>query len=388
MLAPGNPYPPRDAVAIRVLEFLRLLERPVDLLVFGDEDRVDDLPAPLAGRLIQVRRPARRARSPLSQSLFGDPTTLVSFRSVPYGARVRECLADRPALVLAVGLQMGQYLDAVPSTVPTLLDDYNVEWKILDRLSELKAGLKRLYWRREALKLRRWESRLLNRPRMVLAISEVDRAGLQELVPGRDIRVVGPCIPAGADAAGERTGSEPVLVFTGAFNWHVNVQAAEWFCRSVLPRVQARVPDARVELVGKDPAPEVRELGRLEGVSITGTVPDVVPYLRKAAAAIVPLQYGSGVRYKILEAFSAGVPVVTTSVGCEGLGVRHGRELLIADDAEAFASACCELLQEAETRQSLARQGTEWLLEINRATAESFRSVVHECLNSEAALPV
>ncbi len=375
-------------MAIRVLEFLRLLERPVDLLVFGDEDRQQALAAPATGRLIQVQRPPRQARSPLSQSLFGDPTTLVSFRSERYADRMRECLAEGPALVLAVGLQMGQYLDAVPATIPTILDDYNVEWKILDRLAGLKGGLKRHYWRHEARKLRNWESRLLQKPRTVLAISEVDRSGLRELAPRQDIRVVGPCIPAEADAADEAAPVEPVLVFTGAFNWHVNVQAAEWFCRSVLPQVQARVPEARVELVGKDPAPEVRALAQLPGVAITGTVPDVLPYLRKASAAIVPLKYGSGVRYKILEAFSAGAPVVTTSVGCEGLDVRHGRELLIADDAAAFAAACCELLESADARKSLARQGTQWLQEINRATAASFRGVVRECLNSDAVLTV
>jgi glycosyltransferase involved in cell wall biosynthesis len=124
----------------------------------------------------------------------------------------------------------------------------------------------------------------------------------------------------------------------------------------ILPRLRRLIGDVELWIVGRSPAPEVL---RLDGGSIrvTGTVPDVVPYYERSAVAVVPLRAGSGTRLKILEAMALGRPVVSTSVGCEGLDVEHERHLLVADDAEAFARQTARLLADGALYRRLADEG-------------------------------
>jgi polysaccharide biosynthesis protein PslH len=377
VLTPGDPFPPRDGVGIRVCELLKLLDGEIDLLAFGDRAAAEPLPASLRGTLRVIPRPPRPARGPLAQSLFGRPTTLETFLSDDYAAAVNAAVGKRPDLVIAIGLQMGQYLDRIPASIPRVLDDFNVEWRVLDRLADTKEGLRRAYWKREAAKLRDEEARLLRAAGQVIATSDVDREALQELAPRSRFWVVGASVPSADSRPGPRS-EKPVFVYTAAFNWHVNVQAAEWLCCEVVPELRSRLGAFDIQLVGRDPSPEVRALAQIPEVTVTGPVPEIGPYLLNATAAVVPLRYGSGVRYKILEAFAHGTPVVSTTVGCEGLGLRDGRDLLIADDPAAFATACERIVREPALRDTLAAGGTRAVTEANAASARAFRGVVEE----------
>ncbi|MGC8919134.1 glycosyltransferase family 4 protein [Streptomyces sp. PG2] len=145
------------------------------------------------------------------------------------------------------------------------------------------------------------------------------------------------------------------MLFQGSFDWPPNADAAAWLTREVLPRLHARVPGARVVLAGK-PAPEVAALAG-PCVEVTGMVPSMAPYLRAADLVVVPLRVGSGTRIKILEAFAHGVPVVSTTIGAEGLDVVAGEHLALADGAEGLALACAELLTDRARRAALAAAG-------------------------------
>jgi glycosyltransferase involved in cell wall biosynthesis len=129
------------------------------------------------------------------------------------------------------------------------------------------------------------------------------------------------------------------IVFVGLMNYHANVEAAQWFARSIWPAIRARFPHLRLTLVGADPAPQVRAFAALEGVEVTGTVPAIAPYYEDALAAVVPLLTGGGTRLKILEAMAAGVPVISTALGAEGLDVSPGENILIAPGTAAHAQA-------------------------------------------------
>jgi glycosyltransferase involved in cell wall biosynthesis len=120
--------------------------------------------------------------------------------------------------------------------------------------------------------------------------------------------------------------------------YHANVAAASWFTREIWPDIAKRFPALRLCLVGSNPTPAVRALGG-DSVEVTGTVPSVAPYYQEALAAIVPLRVGGGTRLKILEAMAAGVPVISTTLGAEGLAVRSGENILIADRAEDWVTA-------------------------------------------------
>jgi len=136
-----------------------------------------------------------------------------------------------------------------------------------------------------------------------------------------------------------------------------------WFGREVLPRVWAAVPEARFVIVGKNPPAEVVALGGDPRVVVTGYAADARPYLAAADAFVVPLHAGGGMRVKILDAWLWGLPVVSTSTGAEGIEVRDGENLLIADGAEAFAAATVRVLRDGELNEGLRAAGRAWVEE-------------------------
>jgi glycosyltransferase involved in cell wall biosynthesis len=163
-------------------------------------------------------------------------------------------------------------------------------------------------------------------------------------------------LPAGRD------GGPPTLLYIGAMSWSPNVSAVQFLAQHVIPEVRSRVPDTRLRIVGRDPAPEVLALRGLPGVEVMGSVPDVIPYLREAHVLAVPLAAGGGTRLKILEAFAAGLPVVSTPVGCEGLPVVDGEHLVTAERAR-FAEAVLHLLADPTRGKRLAAAARELVRE-------------------------
>jgi glycosyltransferase involved in cell wall biosynthesis len=384
VLAPSYPFPPRDGVQLRLGNLLRLVPAGWRLEVLcaeaGATGSEEPLPAPLIGTAVRLPLPSPPtgfAASPWAQVLRSDASMIWKFRSPEFAAEVRRRSQGADG-VLAVGLQMAQYLAAVAPGVPTAVDNYNVESRILGRLAETRAGLKRAYWLREAAKLRRAEVRFLRAAGRVWAISEEDRDAMADLTGATPLQTV----PMGIDldyfsADGVppfAPSSSPRFLFVGALNWHVNEDAAAWFVAEVWPCLRSTLPTAEFHLVGRDPSPTIQALGESTGVTVVGTVPDIRPHLRAASVVVVPLRYGSGVRTKILEAFAAGRPVVSTSVGAEGLRVVPGRHLLLAEEADAFAEACAALVRDGDRAAALVAAGREFVAEQDRAARSRFQA--------------
>lgn len=208
---------------------------------------------------------------------------------------------------------------------------------------------------RDTANARRWralEQRIAASVEGVVVCSTLDQSRLG--VPNAVV------IPNGYPAPPRPVGrievrEPPTLVLPGLLRYGPNIDAAHYFVREVLPRIRARSPAVRARLVG-DRDDRVSDLAEVEGVTLTGLVPDIVPELELADAVVVPLRFGSGTRVKILEAFAHRIPVVSTVFGCEGLDAVHRRHLLVADDAEAFASACIEVLTDRALRSSLTAE--------------------------------
>lgn len=184
---------------------------------------------------------------------------------------------------------------------------------------------------------------------------DVDRSGLSNAV----------AVPNGGDAPAHPVrdrsrlrGDDPVLGFVGNLAYEPNAEAVVWFAREVLPIVRTHRPGTRFRVVGRG-AEHVRSVAGEPGVEVVGPVDDLVGELERTDVSVVPIRVGAGTRLKVVEALAHHLPLVTTSVGCEGIDVLHGESALIADDARSFADACLRLIEDGTLRQRLADRGAE-----------------------------
>jgi glycosyltransferase involved in cell wall biosynthesis len=245
-----------------------------------------------------------------------------------------------------------------------VLFEHNVEYLIWKRLSVLERNpIKKLLFEIEWRKLRAMESELCSRADLTIAVSEEDRARLAEMAPTAKTGA----IPTGVDTAyfapAGRAQIPARLVFSGSMDWHPNEDAVIYFGESILPKIRAQVPDASFAIVGRNPTQKLREAAERLGMIVTGTVDDVRPYLDEAAIYVVPLRAGSGTRMKIFEALGMAKPVVSTTVGAEGLALSDQKEFIAADNPEDFAAAVVHLLHDASRRTELGQAGRALVVE-------------------------
>ncbi len=177
-------------------------------------------------------------------------------------------------------------------------------------------------------------------------------------------------IPNGVDleffhpnSAPDPRAAEPTVIFCGAMDYNPNVDALRWYFSEIHESLRREVPDLRVLVVGKDPIPEVKAYGHKPGVTVTGGVPDVRPYYKRAWLQIVPLRIGGGTRLKIVESLGIGTPVVSTTIGAQGLDLKHNFDVLYADNAHDFVTQTARALKDPALRNTLEVNG--------RASAES-----------------
>jgi len=216
------------------------------------------------------------------------------------------------------------------------------------------AGLAHRVFRRASLKLERfWLPRFSD----VLATSEADAETVRGIAPAAHVRVYPNAIPWKPPADLPAPGNADVLVFSGNMEYHPNLSAVRFFRGEVWPLLRARWPDLIWRLVGKNPGAVRGLVADDPRIELHGPVDDAVIELSRGGIAVVPLLAGSGTRFKILEAWAAGLPVVSTTVGAEGLPVAHERELLLADGAAPFAQAVSRLLTCTELRDRLTTAG-------------------------------
>jgi glycosyltransferase involved in cell wall biosynthesis len=248
-----------------------------------------------------------------------------------------------------------------------VLDLHNIYSARARRAAQEQGFLKGVYLRREARLLERTERQACSAVSAILSVSELEAAHFTALGARRVYLVPnGVDTSAYASLPSGREGGPPVILYVGAMSWEPNAQAACFLARDTLPRLRANYPGVRLQIVGRDPTPAVMALNDLPGVEVTGTVPEILPFLRGAHLLAVPLEAGGGTRLKILEAFAAGLPVVSTPVGCEGLRVENNEHLVIAE-RERFAEGILSLLGNPELRarvversRSLVRETYDW----------------------------
>jgi polysaccharide biosynthesis protein PslH len=342
---------------------------PVTYLGLRDPSKASSEPPPAEAGFAayhSVERESTYTVSKLVRGLTGPtPLTVLNYSS----ARVSRILAEilhtgSFDAVQVEGVHLSAYLPVIRAAAsrPVVLSDWhNIESEILHRYSRVHSSpLRRAYAWRTANLLERTETRFLAACDVHTVTSERERGRLQARSPAAEIHVIPNGVDVQSFGAQELDPGSPrtSLVFAGSMDYSANVDAVVWFVNNIWPELRRQHPELSFAIVGRDPTPEVRALAG-DSVIVTGTVPDVRPYYSGALAAVVPLRIGSGTRLKILEAMAAGIPVISTKLGAEGLDLEDGTHLLLADSASEIIAAVNRLAASPELWRRLSRSGRE-----------------------------
>lgn len=375
VVLPKSPVPPDNGGRQRMVHLLHALAArgPIDVIVGTpiEQDDRDDIAARFGGARVCAppdpvpAHPRGRARW-LSARALPLGAALLDPSDARRDARSFATAAEAPYDLLFAGGATAMWLfGRTVRGVPVVIDyadvtsvafrrGYDVIRSTGDR-RQLRTYKDLVRHRIEVDRWDRFERAQGAKANLVTVCSAADREALG--VPGAVVVPNGYSTPA--HPAGERPddhGRAPVLVFAGQMTYGPNADGARWMAEEILPRLRSRVPGVRLDIVGRA-GPEVQALQHVEGVRVCGFVDRIDDALRDATAVVVPLRQGSGTRIKILEAWAHRLPVVSTTIGAEGLGAVDGVDALLADDPDAFASACRRVLTDAGLRNRLAVNG-------------------------------
>ena len=381
MLTQVLPYPLDAGPKVRAYYMLRHLatRHDVTLASFVRPDDREEYAAHLRHFCHEVytvpiqRSTWRNARAAAKGLLTGLPIVVARDEIAGMAALLRQLVAEREfEVVHADQLSMASWgLVAAREAVKkrrrpaTLLDEHNAIYLLTRRMAETERNpLRRLVTRREARAFRRYEAAQIRTYDATLTVTEEDRTALEAIVPGATFTVIPICVdPERVAPVVPTRGGLPTILHLGTMFWPPNVEGVLWFAREVLPLVRQAVPQSRFVVVGKNPPPEVQALTADPNTEVTGYVADPMPYLSAAAAFVVPLHAGGGMRVKIVDGWMWGLPVISTPLGAEGIAYRDGDNILIARDAREFAQATIRLLTDEALNDRLRTAGRAWVEE-------------------------
>jgi glycosyltransferase involved in cell wall biosynthesis len=370
------PFPLDSGGRVKTFNTLSLLSRAHDVhchalvqeaVAAKAEERLHEASASLT--LHHVRPGTSRELRAFARSVIRrEPFSIVRHAHPDVFRRIGRAAGGRCFdLVYCDHLSMVQY--GASTDLPMLYDAHNVESELVRRyVPYALRGARRWLANREWPLLRAFERAAVERARLTMAASDVDARSLRELAPGAHVEAVPFPIDVSVMPRIERLTSAPRILHLGGLHWPPNADAAVHFAANILPIVRRQMPDASLTVVGRVAAAQSRRLEGFAGVRVMGRLERLDDVWRESRMLVVPLRSGSGVRVKILEAFARGVPVVSTSVGCEGLDAQPGIQLVVADGDADFARATIDLL--TDDRRCVALAEAAWTHVVSRHAVE------------------
>lgn len=367
IVSPYPIYPPDHGGGVRIYNLVRQLSRHCDLqlLVFirADDDAEQRRALePFVEKLYfhhwrPTLRPDRWGLRPRSAQLFASPEATELIRAILAGQRID--------ILQLEYTEMGQYGLPRFARVKAVLTEIDVTFR--SRARRHRIGMHRRYTRDRVfghsltdwMRQLRYELQVARRADQVHVVSAADGEYLASFLPAgqRTLREV----PNGVDLEHYRPPGDGVrgrrFLFIGNFDHLPNLDALDYLASEIWPQVRAQVPAAELVVIGAAVGPEVQRLSGVNGIVIEGPVADPRPYYQQCRALLAPIRAGSGTRLKILEALACGTPVITTTIGAEGLQLEAGRHLEIADEAADFASRVCRVVVDDELCGRLGREG-------------------------------
>ena len=354
------PLPPTNGFRLMLAALVQELRRrhEVRVLAISSPDQRSDPDTEQGLRLVPRRKTSRAedANAFVRSLVTRRPLTADRLAALLRGPLRDELDSFAPDVVhVSSGrvAALGRVLSDWPSVL-VALDAWHLN---VDARALAAAGLRRRLLRSESARVRRFIAAEYGRFDRLVVVSDPDRDALREVDPSLDVAVVPNGVDADfyapdANAARDRNR----IVFTGLMSYAPNVLAAEYLARRVFPRVRAICPDARLVLVGRAPAPRVRALADLDGVAVTGEVPDIRPWLTGSSVYACPMISGTGIKNKLLEAMACGMPCVATPLALQGLRASPERQLLVGKTDEELAGALVRVLGDKELADSLGRE--------------------------------
>lgn len=367
MLTQVLPFPPDSGPKIKTYNVIKYLagQHYVTIVSFVRGDQSED-----------VRRLERYCQAvytvPMKRGLIQDGTamarSLFSGRPWMMMRDERKSMRDlidhltaekRFDVVHADQLNMSQYAERVSGAFK-VLDAHNALWLLYKRLwKTMPAGPRKWLLGRDWRLLKSYEGRIVREFDAILAVSNEDKAALEEAA-GKpvDVTVIPIAIDTDEVSVIEREAHPTHILHIGTMYWPPNIDAVAWFIREVYPLIRRRRPDVEFDVVGKRPPDELLALNDDGlGINFTGYVDDPAPYQRRAAMMVVPLRAGGGMRVKILNALAQGIPIVSTELGAEGIQVTPGRDILLSDTPADLADVCLQLLDDPGLGRRMAENG-------------------------------
>ncbi|WP_035957531.1 glycosyltransferase family 4 protein [Bryobacter aggregatus] len=382
VLSPRPANPPNTGAKLREYHLLRQMSRWADLKVlsFRTTEAYRDLSF---ASVEHFERPQGYTPLKVLKGLLGGQAlSILNYRSEAMAKRLRELLQTNTYdVILLEALHMAAYekeLDAYAGAALRLWDWHNIESELMERYSQRAPSfLHGLYARETARRLKQLELRLLASNNVHLVCSEREAERLHGWVGDSRVAVVPNGVDCQVFGAAQGQPRKGGLLFVGSLDYHPNIEGLRFLTREVWPELRRRRKTLHLRIVGSRPTPEVREMGDLAGVEVVGSVPKVEPYYAEASAAIVPLFSGGGTRLKVLEAFAAGVPVVSTALGVEGIEAQAGEHYLAAETAGEWVEAVLQAVEGrpelGENARRLAEQRYDWEV-VGRDLGEAVRN--------------
>ena len=270
------------------------------------------------------------------------------------------------------------------NNVPLILNKHDLTFEIVNRFSGVQRNIaKKLYGYLEGSKVRKIEFRAADRADAVWACSERDKSILEAGSPSSRVFVVPNAIDT-SEYASESVDDGRTILYAGAMDWLPNRDAVAFFLQEIYPRIRQQMPEARFVVAGRNPPADFcRQFAAVPGVRFTGFVDSLQEEFAKSTVCVVPLRIGSGTRLKILEASAAGKPVVSTTIGAEGLGLVAEEDILLANNAEHFAASVIKLLESPDLRREISKRAQQKVYECYSITAlqRAVQSAVNGSVN-------
>lgn len=365
-VTPYNPANPTFGAALRIFHVLKQLCKFHDVTVVGfsipngEAQLVEQIPA-LEGKVHFLYH---------HKSAFQEKWNQFIALFTPY-SRGRRAILHSPLQKLINSLLETQEFDCIQCEFPDMayhnfktgalkvLDAHNVEYDNMRRMAKVKGRpLRRFYYRHESDKMKRDELEMAHKQDAIFTTSERDAKLFGKDVP----KVPKFVIPNGVDLDHFRpsdiTPEKHTLVFVGMMTYVPNYDGVQYFLDDIFPGILSVQPDTKIYIVGKNPPASIVKRAN-KNIIVTGFVDDVRPYIQKASVYVVPLRMGGGTRLKIVEALSMKKPIVTTSIGCEGIDVMNRESVLIADEPKQFAESVIELFRDQKLADQLTQNGYE-----------------------------